>query len=269
MMVSERICNRILAFWRHMVLLNFPTINNGMDELGVNKNLPVLRLNRASTGISQFDMMLDGGYKNPATIAVIGRSGPEKSVFAFHFISAGLQAGHKALYITTDCTPDEVEKMAGEYGIIIKPGMVKYLDCYSSTISGQAQPAPRPNVVQISSPSALNELSLALNEALEQLKGGKRLHVVFHSFSTLAISSQQESLFKFLSLVDSRLKNANATTLLLVDEGMHDDKFMTMLRRLVDQEFNIKVSEGEKVVASPELPIEVPIRIGPLGVEVD
>jgi len=240
-----------------------------MDELGVNKNLPVLRLSRASTGVSQFDIMLDGGYKNPATIALIGPSGPEKSVFAFHFISAGIQAGDKVLYVTTDRTPEELEKMAGEWGITIKSDMVKYLDCYSSTISSQAHPAPRPNVVQVSSPSALNELSLALNEALEQLKDCKRLHVVFQSLSTLAINSQQESLFKFLSLVDGRLKNANATTILLVDEGMHDDKFLTMLRHSVDEEFTIKISEGSKVVISPELPLEVPIKIGPLGVEVD
>jgi sporulation-control protein spo0M len=54
-----------------------------------------------------------------------------------------------------------------------------------------------------------------------------------------------------------------------VDEGMHDDKFLTMLKHSVNEEFTIKISEGAKMVASPDLPIEVPIRIGPLGVEVD
>ncbi len=239
-----------------------------MDELGVNKNLPVLRLNRASTGISQFDIMLDGGYKSPSTIAFLGPSGQGKSTFAFHFVSAGIQAGDKVLYITTDRTPDELEKLAGERGIVIKSDLVKYLDCYSTTASAQAQPSQRPNVVHISSPSALNELSLAINEALEGM-AAKRLRVVFHSLSTLAVNSQQESLFKFLSIVDGRLKKANATTLLLVDEGMHDEKFITMLRHAVDTEFSIKISGGEKSVTSPELPLEVPIRIGPLGVEVD
>ena len=239
-----------------------------MDELGVNKNLPVLRLNRASTGVSQFDIMLDGGYKNPSTVALIGPSGPEKTVFAFHFVSAGIQAGDKIIYITTDRTPDELEGMAGEWGMIIKSDAVKYLDCYSLTISAQTPSTARPNVVQISSPSALNELSLAINEALEQMQG-KRLRVVFHSLSTLAVHSQQESISKFLSLVEGRLKNANATTLLMIDEGMHDDKFLTMLKHSVNEEFTIKVFQGAKVVSSPDLPIEVPIRIGPLGVEVD
>lgn len=240
-----------------------------MDELGVNKNLPVLRLNRASTGVSQFDIMLDGGYKNPATIAFLGPTGQGKSVFAFHFVSAGIQAGDRVLYITTDRTPDELEKMANERGIMIKSDLVKYIDCYSLTLSAQAPAAQRPNVVQVSSPSALNELSLALNEALEQLKGGRKLHVVFHSLSTLAVNSQPDSLFKFLSIADGRLKNANATTLLLVDEGMHDEKFVTMLRHAVDAEFSIKIAGGEKFVTSPELPLEVPIKIGPLGVEVE
>lgn len=239
-----------------------------MDELGVNRNLPVLRLNRASTGISQFDIMLDGGYKNPSTVLIIGPSGPERRVFAFHFVSAGIQAGDRILYITTDRSPDELEKMAGDFSISIKSDLVKYLDCYSLSVSAQAPPVPRPNVVQVSSPSALNELSLAINEALEQMQA-KRLRVVFHSFSTLAVHSQPDSLFKFLSIVDGRLKKANATTLLLVDEGMHDEKFLTMLRHAVDEEFRIRISEGAKFVSSPELPLEVPMRIGPLGVEVD
>ncbi len=237
-----------------------------MDELGVNKNLPILRLNRASTGISQFDMMLEGGYKNPALVAFIGPGGNEKLAFAFHFVSAGIQAGEKVLYITTDRTPEELEKLASEMGISIRSDLVKYLDCYSATISA---PNPHvPNIVQISGPGALNELSLSINEAVEQMKG-KRIRVVFHSFSTLSVHSQPDSLLKFLSLVDGRLKNANATTFLMVDEGMHDDKFLTQIRHSADQEFRIKISEGSKSVASPEFPIEVPIRVGPLGVEVD
>lgn len=239
-----------------------------MEELGVNKNLPILRLNRASTGVSQFDMMLDGGYKNPATVAFFGPSGQGKSVFAFHFVSAGIQAGDKVLYITTDRTPDELENQANERGIMIKSDLVKYIDCYSLTISAQTPSTARPNVVQISSPSALNELSLAINDAIENMPA-KRLLVVFHSLSTLAVNSQPDSLFKFLSIVDGRLKKANATTLLLVDEGMHDEKFVTMLKHAVDEEFSIKMAGGDRFVTSPELPLEVPIRIGPLGVEVD
>ena len=239
-----------------------------MDELSVNRNFPVLRLSRVSTGISQFDIMLDGGYKNPSTVALIGPSGMEKIAFAFHFVAAGIQAGDKVLYITTDRTPDELEKLAGEWGMSIKSDLVKYLDCYSSTISTQAPPVPNPNVVHISGPGALNELSLSLSEALEQMQA-KRLRVVFHSLSTLSVHSQQDSLFKFLSLVDGRLKKANATTLLLVDEGMHDEKFLTRLRHAVDEEFIIKLTEGAKVVASPELPLEVPVKVGPLGVEVE
>jgi KaiC/GvpD/RAD55 family RecA-like ATPase len=237
-----------------------------MDELGVNKNLPVLRLNRASTGISQFDIMLDGGYKNPASVALIGPGGMEKPAFAFHFISAGIQAGDRVLIITTDRTPDELERMAGEMGISIKSELVKYLDCYSSTISAPAPPTP--TVTQISGPGALNELSLTINESVEQMKA-KRLRVVFYSLSTLSVHSQPDSLFKFLSLVDGRLKNANATTLFLIDEGMHDEKFLTQMKHSVDQEFTIKVSEGAKFVSSPEFPMDVPIKLGPLGVEVE
>jgi KaiC/GvpD/RAD55 family RecA-like ATPase len=240
-----------------------------MGELGVNRNFPVLRLDRMSTGISQFDIMLDGGYKNPATALLMGPSGPEKNIFAFHFVSAGIHAGDNILFITTDRTPEELEKMAGDWSITIKSDLVKYLDCYSLTLSSQAPPVERPNITQISSPAALNELSLALNETLGKMNPEKKLRVVFNSFSTLAVHSQQESLFRFLSLVDGRLKNANATTLLLVDEGMHDEKFTTMLQHAVDEQFSIRVSEGTKLVSSPELPLEVPIKIGPLGVEVE
>ena len=236
-------------------------------ELGINVNNPVLRKDRMSTGVPQLDLMLDGGYKNPSTVLMIGPSGPEKNVLAYHFVAAGIAAGDTVLYINTDHTPDEVEKGAGQWGVNIKGDNLLWLDCYSATVS-QGAGSMKPGVKTISGPSALNELSLAIAEELEAL-AGKRLRVVFGSFSTFALYNPMESLFKFLSLVEGRLKKAGATTMLLVEEGMHEEKFLMTLKHNIDEEFIIKVSAEEKFLSGPQFPIDVPIRVGKLGVEVE
>jgi len=41
------------------------------------------------------------------------------------------------------------------------------------------------------------------------------------------------------------------------------------LKHNIDEEFIIKVSAEEKFLSGPQFPIDVPIRVGKLGVEVE
>ena len=237
------------------------------EELGVDRKMPVLRKDRMSTGVAALDLMLDGGYGNPSTVLLIGPAGSEKQVFSAHFVAAALEAGDSVLYVCTDKSPREVEKDAGARGIRFR-GKVNYIDCYSGSVS-EKPAGGMEGAKEVSGPSALTELSLAITEEIEKMKG-KRVGVVFSSLSTLALYNQQGTLFKFFTSVENRLKNAGATILVLVEEGMHDEKFLMTLKHNIDEEFEVKMgAEGGKVLSSPELPLEVPIKVGSLGVEVE
>ena len=58
-------------------------------DLGVEAKMPILKKNRLSTGIADLDLVLEGGFRNPGNLLLVGPSGMEKAAFAYHFASAG------------------------------------------------------------------------------------------------------------------------------------------------------------------------------------
>ena len=55
---------------------------------------------RVSTGISNFDSLIEKGFEKNSTNLIIGASGSGKSIFATQFIIEGLKKGEKCLYVT-------------------------------------------------------------------------------------------------------------------------------------------------------------------------
>ncbi len=233
------------------------------------ESLPILKKDRVSTGIRPLDIIMEGGYSHPSSILLMGPSGNEKQCFAAHFVKAGLDAGDTIIYITTDRSPDEIEKSASEWDLAFKgTGQMFYVDCYSQTAVRKEGMQHKENVSMVDGPGALNEISLMIGERLRENEG-KRFRVVFHSLSTFALYNEKGSLFKFLQAMEVRMREANATLLILVEEGMHDEKFLTTLKHGIDDEFTIKSGEHEKTLNGERLPIPIPIKLGPLGIEVD
>ena len=228
------------------------------------KSLPVFRKDRISTGVNALDIMLEGGYKYPGAFMLIGPAGNEKPCFAAHFVNAGLAAGNVVIYITTDKAPAELEKAASGWGLDFKgPGAIFYIDCYT-----QGAEAGNSNIYKVGGPGALNEISLYISEIL-RANEGKLVRVVFNSFSTFALYNEKGSLFKFLDSVEGRVKNANGNMMVLVEEGMHEEKFLVALRHSIDEEYSIKSKEKTKELSGPSLPVAVPFKAGAMGIEVE
>jgi len=228
------------------------------------KDLPIFRKDRISTGVEPLDLMLEGGYKYPGTALLMAPTGSEKQCFAAHFASAGLSEGDSVIYITTDKTPKEVEKTAAGWDLHFKgPGKIFYIDCYS-----QGEASGKANIYKVGGPGALNEISLYISEILRNNEG-KKIRLVFHTFSTFALYNEMGSLFKFLDSVEGRVKGAGGSVLLLVEEGMHEERFLTTLRHTIDEEYTLRNKDKIKELISSRLPVAVPLKVGPLGVEVE
>ncbi|VVB98118.1 Circadian clock protein kinase KaiC [uncultured archaeon] len=225
------------------------------------------RKDRISTGIGELDVVLEGGYQNPGTVMILGPSGQEKLAFAFHFASAGIREGEKVAYVAMDLSPEEIEGKAAALGMNFKSHTNKelvFIDAYSQTIG--ARETTRKDIM-VPGPSALNDLSLALNDAMSD-GPGRRIRVVFHSLSTLSLYSQPDTVIKFLQVIQGRLKGANATSIWLVDEGMHDKKFITSLESLADQVLTLSDKGGAHELSIPNIPIPLSVRTGAAGLEI-
>jgi circadian clock protein KaiC len=85
-------------------------------------------LERVSTGVPSLDAMLGGkGYYRGTSILLSGVAGTGKSSLAAHFVLAACQRGERALYISSEQSPDEVIRNMRSIGIDLQPWVKKGL----------------------------------------------------------------------------------------------------------------------------------------------
>ncbi|NYZ77592.1 hypothetical protein H0O02_04755 [Candidatus Micrarchaeota archaeon] len=236
-------------------------------EMEVDANLPVMRKNRVSTGIQELDLILEGGYHHPANVMLLGPTGMEKAVFAYHFAAAADPKKENVYFICGDSSPEEVIKAAENFGIDLNRETISFIDCYSATLGKKKEAAPAEKITVLQSPGALNDLSLALNEAI-RASAGKRIRIVFQTLSTFVLYNPPESINKFLNVIEGRLKNAGATTLYVVEEGVHDKQALTLLQRGMDELFMLEEKGGKFLLIVPRITMSVPVKLGASGVVV-
>ena len=233
-----------------------------LPPLAVQKEMPILKKNRFSTGVADLDLLMEGGYSNPANMLVLGPSGMEKTALGFHFAAAGLKANDVVIFVTTDATPHSIIEKASSAGIELGEKIL-FLDCYSNTLGTRS--AEQKGVIYVPGPSALEEFSVAIKEMLDK-NAGKRIRVVFNTLSTFLLYNPKESMLKFLQVVGGRLKNAGATTLIIVEEGVHDKQLISTVERSMDDKIVIVDKGGSYELEVTGMGLYVPIKMGPNGI---
>lgn len=69
---------------------------------------------QASTGDAVLDRMLNGGIPRNRTVLIAGAPGTGKTTLGMQFLQAGLEAGERCLFISTEQTRDDLrESFAG------------------------------------------------------------------------------------------------------------------------------------------------------------
>jgi KaiC/GvpD/RAD55 family RecA-like ATPase len=232
--------------------------------MGVNEEMPILKTNRLSTGIADLDIILEGGYFNPGNIVMIGPSGIEKAAFAYHF-AASVGANENAYVICGNSSPADIINKASTLGINLNRPNISFIDCYSATL-GKADES-NPKIKVVSGPGALNDVSLMINEAIKD-STGKKMRIVFDTLSTFVLYNPQDSIRKFLSVIEGRLKSVGATAIYLVDDGVHDKQALSLIEHGMDETYTIEDKGGKFVMVLPELDMPIPIKIGPAGIAI-
>jgi KaiC/GvpD/RAD55 family RecA-like ATPase len=234
-----------------------------LPTLGVQEEMPIIKKNRLTTGVGDLDLILEGGYLNPADILLIGPAGMEKMAFAFHFARAK-KSGEVIVFITTDQTAKNVREKAASIGLKLPEDTI-FIDCYSASLGAVKE---EKNVTYISSATALEDFSVAIKEIIEK-NAGKRIRLVFNTFSTFLLYNPKDSILKFLQVVGGRLRNGGATTLFIVEEGVHDKQLISTVERSMDEKYIIHDKGGgafDFEIFSAG--ITIPIKLGPNGVAI-
>jgi circadian clock protein KaiC len=71
---------------------------------------------KLATGIASFDMIAEGGLPRNRTTLVSGTAGSGKTVFAVHFLAAGIAAGENGVFVTFEEPPRDVRQNMRGFG---------------------------------------------------------------------------------------------------------------------------------------------------------
>jgi len=76
-----------------------------------------MQLSRLSTGVAGLDAVLDGGLVRGRNVLVRGTPGAGKTIFGLYFLSAGIAADERSLYVNLGEPQAYVEETADAFDL--------------------------------------------------------------------------------------------------------------------------------------------------------
>lgn len=213
---------------------------------------------KVSSGISDLDIIMEGGFDKSSSIAILGPVGFEKTLFGLHFMST---KETKNYYLAFDMSPKEIKEKAKEHSISLN--VEKFFDGYSK----QAGIRINENDVIIEGPTALNDISLELSKILQRIQPWQTPKFFFHSFSTLLLYNPIDSMMKFLQVIEGRIKEKKGVIMILLEKGLHDESDLNLILRSCDYVFNIE-KDGDWMIKSSFLPFPISFTITGNGITI-
>lgn len=178
-----------------------------------------------------------------STVLVIGPPRSEKSILANQFLVDGIKKNEGVVYFITNNFPENV---LGAVLAAFDKAAMTIIDCYT-TYAGISKPSEE-FIIRTSGPYALNEISIALTKAMKSMK--PPIRIVFDSLSTLLLHNKPNEMEEFLEINIGKMKSRGATALLMVEEGVHDPKQLSLLESLTDATLKFSRDERSMVLST-------------------
>lgn len=207
----------------------------------------------AAFGVRKLDRLLGGGIRDKDRALLFGPSFQGKEVLGRMAYLQSLRDGKPAILVLTNRGVDEVRRdllaMDKKFADWEKAGLAWFVDAYSHSIGIEKASG---HVEMVESAVDLNAISLAMNRIHGKLVAKHEDHlVVVDSISTLVLYGNAQATFRFLQVLVGRARQAGATTMLMLDHGMHSDAEVQMFRHLVDGVIQMRDGKG-----APEMQVE-------------
>jgi len=166
--------------------------------------------------------------------------GGGKTEFAHQFLASGLKSSIPCIIVNTEESPDWILKCLSELGVAreeFDTTRFRVIDCYTWR-TGEPSPSPW----HTSNLNSLNEISIGLEEAKKELVTPR---ICINSITTMIQSVGSEHAWRFLQTFVSRVRSAGSHGLFLVTSGVHNERYMNLLRELFDGFLEIRIDDSE------------------------
>ncbi|HMK82268.1 MAG TPA: RAD55 family ATPase [Candidatus Bathyarchaeia archaeon] len=201
---------------------------------------------RVSTGVMGLNQMLRGGIPTGSMVLVTGSPGSGKSTLGKQFLFDFLAKQRPAILVDT-FEPLELAKetmISFEWDGGLLDRMI-FFDCYSWRI-GVVKEKYSAN------PANLTELSIALSDVLKnEIHHEARAKLVIDSFSDFLIHAGPEKAQKFLEAIKARLAERKVTSIVILEEGVHEDRVNAAIEYITDGTIKMRYEEkGRSLMVS-------------------
>jgi KaiC/GvpD/RAD55 family RecA-like ATPase len=189
---------------------------------------------KVEIGVRRLDDLLDGGLPPTSTTLVYGPPFLGKELLTRLFLLHGMRAGVPGILVLTGQATSDVRQQLAQidpaYPKHERDGLIQFVDTYSKSIGAEDD---FPHAEYVDGPVNLNAVSLAVNNAQRRLIAEHPVHrMVFDSVSTTVTYTNAQTTFRFLQVLVGKAKRAGATTMLLLDQGMHTDAEVQTFKHL-------------------------------------
>ncbi len=213
------------------------------------------------TGLDKFDSMLKGGIPNKSSVMLLGPPKAGKTLFGLHFLLEGLKSNESGIYIATNDFPEDiVKKMDGITSVdkILENGLLRFVDCYS--VHAGVHKNNTTFIIRVGGPTALTEIGIAFSEIVKRMKEKNNIRVIFDSISTLLLYNNPKTIEVFVQQINGKMKASGASSMFIVEEGMHDEKDVTALNSILDSLIHMKKKGSGWVIETDGLGLEKTIN---------
>lgn len=202
---------------------------------------------RVPIGVKRLDELLEGGVPPRSTTLLFGPPYTGKAILSRLYLLAGLRAGVPGLVVLTDTSASEhaesLKALDKDVPNYVEQGLLHYLDMYSWMIGDRER---YPNTEYVEGPTDLNAAMMAVNTMERRLLQTHETHrLVFDSVSTLIVHTNAQTAFRFLQLFLGRTRQAGATSLLLLERGIHQPNEVELVKHLTNGILELRKDEGK------------------------
>lgn len=178
------------------------------------------------------------------TVMLLGPPGVGKFEYCMDLISTYLKHGESVIYITTENSPNEIKDRAKTIDFDISSyeskGLI-FIDAYSWSMGMKYEKG-----YSIDNPSNLNEISINIKKAIDQLPVPRR--IIFDSLSPLFLHNSPEAMTKFFQKLTSRTKTEYGFILSTLQDGVHDPQIVNTFIYLVDGFLQMEYVAGDTLI---------------------
>ena len=181
---------------------------------------------------------------------IIGPPGSGKESFALQYLADGFNERNNGVFLTTDSFPNEIINNMKQIGTDPDPHinakLLQFIDAFSYRTGEKIADNP----LAVENIRDLTHISVLIKDLIDK---HQKLRLVINTISTISIYNTGVALLDFIQAQVARLKQKGHSGIIIVHEGMMEEKVIQGIKAIVDGVIQFEPLEDENGVLQRRL----------------